>query len=124
VPSSEWAIWSPVQNLVTGKWYKQGAWNHSADRALAMDSYLWLLQFWPAASAAAIRPQFVGRTPDYNAGGSTIDRYRHGKLPGTAGSVFDKYGGQVGFNVLFCDGHVEGLKSIADGFKSIRMRGF
>jgi len=125
VPVSEWAIWSPTQNGLSGKWYKQNAWTKASERALVMDSYLWLLQFYPASTVALIHAQYVGRTPDYNSGGSTIDRYRHGKLPGISpGNVFDKYGGQVGFNVAFCDGHVEGLKSIADGFKAIRMRGF
>src|SRR5439155_8479458 len=42
ISSSEWAIWSPTQNLVSGKWYKQSAWTKASERALVMDSYLWL----------------------------------------------------------------------------------
>jgi prepilin-type N-terminal cleavage/methylation domain-containing protein/prepilin-type processing-associated H-X9-DG protein len=126
VPQSQWAIISPRENGYNGTWHKQSAWNKPAQRALVYDSYFWLGLFYQSSLPTNIRPQYVGRIADFNPGGSCIDRYRHGKYPGVAppGNVFDKNGGRVAFNVVFCDCHVESLKSIADGYKAIRMRGF
>lgn len=123
VDPTEWAIDSDSQGI-HGKWYKQNQWNHSAERGLVMDGTLWLFGFDPAPSTHVIAPQWSirGLQNALSSGQNNIDRYRHGKVPSVIGTQYSPKGGRQQFNMAYCDGHVETLKDIRQGYKAIRMR--
>ena len=60
------------------------------------------------------------------AGHTTFDFYRHDKDPreavSGAGGYFERVGGKVGYNVLFCDGHVELMTDRDRAYRITRMR--
>jgi prepilin-type N-terminal cleavage/methylation domain-containing protein/prepilin-type processing-associated H-X9-DG protein len=122
VPASERALVVPSGGE-DGQFFKQTKWTHPAERALLVESTLWLLGLNPVASPGdPVAPQRVQRGLSGVVGDMTIDRYRHGRLPRVLGDVYDPAGGRVAFNVAFADGHLETLRSAAAGYRAIRMR--
>ena len=122
VPASEWAMIAPTSGNA-GQFFRQTRWNRPAERALIVESNLWLLGFIPVATPRdAVAPQQVQRGLSESPGANNIDRYRHGRLPRVEGDVFAATGGRVAFNVAFCDGHVETLRSAAAGYRAVRLR--
>ncbi|MEA2735700.1 MAG: hypothetical protein QOE14_2151 [Humisphaera sp.] len=122
VPISEWAILAPSSGH-DGQFLRQTRWTRPSERALIVESNLWLLGFNLVAKAGdPVAPQQVVRGLSQVAGGNNIDRYRHGRRPRVEGDFYAATGGQVAFNVAFADGHVETLRSAAAGYRAIRMR--
>ncbi len=122
VPSSQTAVVAASSGQ-NGQFFKQTKWTRPAERALLVESTLWLLGFNPVASPGdPVAPQRVERGPSSVAGDLTIDRYRHGRHPRVTGAVYDPAGGRVAFNVAFADGHIETLPSAAAGYRAIRLR--
>jgi prepilin-type processing-associated H-X9-DG protein len=60
--------------------------------------------------------------PDQQCDQTMVDLYRHGKPPSSDGTNFDKNSGKVGYNMLFCDGHVGEFSDGAMAYKGLRMR--
>jgi prepilin-type N-terminal cleavage/methylation domain-containing protein/prepilin-type processing-associated H-X9-DG protein len=126
LPSSEWAVFSddPPAN---GRWYRQTNWTRPANRALVVESILWLLGFH-VSDGGKIAPQRADRGfgIDPRPGANHIDRYRHGRYPtpntSTSPPIYPSGKGRVQYNVAFADGHVEVMHSIEDGYRAIRMR--
>ncbi len=136
------AMNSVANNLVNGPFKADGtpnpagkgyhffkSWNPPAEKALVIESSLWL--FWmtptdPGTRAMARQPAInVGNQSAvyFDPGYSNIDRYRHGKYPKILGdNTYDDKGGQVKYNILYADGHVDTAMTIAQGFRAIQMR--
>jgi prepilin-type processing-associated H-X9-DG protein len=113
----------------TGKFYKQSQWNNlSAERALVMDSRFWFTESNPAPQLMTYPPCVVSQpvvqnTQTYTASDQTMaDIYRHGSYPKSDGAVYNVSGGAVGFNILYCDGHVSTENDGKPAYKSLRMR--
>jgi prepilin-type N-terminal cleavage/methylation domain-containing protein/prepilin-type processing-associated H-X9-DG protein len=106
-----------------GKHYKITQWTHAGERMLLVDANLWILGFIPADNTHTIAQQQVGRGLNQLAGGSNIDRYRHGRYPPNNGSTYlESKGGRVGYNILYVDGHAVTSESYKDGYRAVRMR--
>jgi prepilin-type N-terminal cleavage/methylation domain-containing protein/prepilin-type processing-associated H-X9-DG protein len=130
-PYAEWAMDALSSNGIAGKptgWFHQAKWTHPADRALVLETTLWLFFFNSTdPTTDQIRTAAARYIAYSEAGWSNIDLYRHGKYPnrvsGSAGLEFDpKGGGKVATNVLFADGHVSGLTDPKLVYKSVQMR--
>jgi prepilin-type processing-associated H-X9-DG protein len=123
LPSDEWAavLDAPYPR---GQWYKQTQWTHASQRALVVESILWLLGFNVTDSSHLVAPQRADRGfgIDPRVGANHLDRYRHGRYPTPQSGVYPSDRGRVRYNVAFCDGHVESLASIEAGYRAIRMR--
>ncbi|MCS7033219.1 MAG: type II secretion system GspH family protein [Phycisphaerae bacterium] len=111
-------------NAVEGRYYKQEDYTNPATRGIIADSKSWFLEvIWLSATSNPVIPaQTLGRVGYNSASGNQFDRYRHGKYPPAAGSVYSRVGGRVAFNMLFCDGHVETLTDVAQGYRAMRQR--
>ena len=105
-----------------GKHYKITQWTHPSERMLLVDSNLWLICLVPCDAQGTIPPQNAKRAANVAAGGSNIDRYRHGKYPRLNGDFFALAGGREAYNILFVDGHAVTSTSYKEGYKAIRMR--
>lgn len=112
-----------------GKWYKFSQFTHPSDRALLGDCLFWLMEALPPLPP----PNFAGQYYLGNQGTwaseldggyeTTFDFYRHGTYPKLiASDLFDRKGGKVGFNVLFCDGHVATMIDRQSAYQVVRMR--
>src|SRR5436853_3186256 len=106
-------VWGSGQQ---GRRYKQVHYTSSDKRMVLTDSTLWLLRFQPCTTLDQIQAEPLFGTDQTGAGATTIDRYRHGKYPKPIGSVFDKSGGKVAFNILYADGHAATANTILDGY--------
>lgn len=122
-PVGEWACRSTITGL--GKVYKRSDFTDPARRMLVADAYLWLLQVNPYVGG-----NFAGQmatrttiTAGQN-GNSTLDRYRHGKIPPANAGIYnpDPRLGRVALNLVYCDGHAETLTDYKQAYRAIRMR--
>ena len=56
-------------------------------------------------------------------GQTLVDIYRHGEYPKVSGGVngtFDPNGGKIGFNILYCDGHVSTSNDAKNAYLATR----
>ncbi len=116
-----------------GKFFKQVQWTKPALRALVSDSRFWAAESNPCPPLAgdATRGDFPPQsdinnintyTPGVN-GQTMVDVYRHGKYPKRAlNGTFNKTGGKVGYNLLYCDGHVQQCTDQRPAYEAFRMR--
>jgi len=123
VPTAEWTVYLDPP-ATSGTWYKQNQWTHPAERALVVESTLWVLGFNSVDATRQIPPQRSERGfgIDPRPGANHIDRYRHGRYPTPVNGLYPPERGRVLFNIAFCDGHVESMDSIVAGYRAIRMR--
>jgi prepilin-type N-terminal cleavage/methylation domain-containing protein/prepilin-type processing-associated H-X9-DG protein len=130
VPTVELNMFSPVDNGTPGTWYRLTQYTHPSDRALVVESMLWLFFFNNIAENGALPGQNVVSDANRTAypgadGDSEFDYYRHGRYPNlTSGGGTGKYattGGQVSTNILYVDGHVDTVNTRALAYKSIRI---
>ncbi len=117
-----------------GRWYKYNAYTNAAERALIGDCRAYVLEASKATSTTAFIGQVnimaIGLSGTFwngggaiNPGESSYDYYRHGKYPPLAtANQYSPIGGQVGYNVMFADGHVAKLLTRDEGFKAARQR--
>jgi prepilin-type N-terminal cleavage/methylation domain-containing protein/prepilin-type processing-associated H-X9-DG protein len=113
-----------------GKFFREGAWTHSSERALVMESTLWLFGFVPGDPNSAVAGQQTETErwlADSVPGESNFDYYRHGTKPKVqAGSSspqrYQPTGGKVTMNIAYCDGHVDTVTDKKVAYKAIRMR--
>jgi prepilin-type processing-associated H-X9-DG protein len=117
-----------------GRYWKQSQWSKPSERAMIMESTLWIFDFRPVAAGGKIAPMRVGKqnsaatlVPLNGArpGGNNYDIYRHGKYPRVinstdAGQVFDPNGGKIAYNVCFADGSARTLTDREQGYYAIR----
>ena len=122
VPSSEWAAF--LEPNPPGQFYKSTQWTHPSQRALVVESLLWILGFNSVDESGVVAPQRADRGfgIDPRTGANHIDRYRHGIRPTPVGGVLPDGKGRVTYNVAFADGHVETLFKIEHAYRAIRMR--
>jgi prepilin-type N-terminal cleavage/methylation domain-containing protein/prepilin-type processing-associated H-X9-DG protein len=136
-----------IRSFAKGKFYKQVQYSHPSERALIADANFYVLQerddIAAVTDADKVPPQHVASylTLWTGAVGETsYDWYRHGTYPpvGTTSAglrLFDgndtahtnahggqAYGGKVGCNILYCDGHASTVTSIPETYRALRMR--
>ena len=131
-PAAETAIWNPGATPpfpASKGFFRRSKWTDPANRCLIADSLFWLVQSRGPASAPPYPPQFsLANSQTWSTGvsGQTmIDVYRHGKYPSldaTIPNTFSSKGGRVGYNIMYCDGHVERCVSQDVAYSSTRMR--
>jgi len=116
-----------VQN---GIWVKAVKYTRPADRGLVADAWNWRVKVrpkpanndWPGQPAwDAINTFTSDAGTDRNQ--TLVDVFRHGAFPKRVPGVrrYEATGGKVGFNVLFCDGHVITYKDQEGGYDPFRM---
>jgi prepilin-type processing-associated H-X9-DG protein len=131
--TNNWKTFTGPDNVTPGRWYKYKAYTNAADRALVGDCRAYVLEAAKATSASSFigqvniltigSGQFWASNGPISPGESSYDYYRHGKYPPLASATqYSPNGGQIGYNVMFADGHVSKLLSREDGFKAARMR--
>ena len=126
-------LWGTPPNV--GHFYKQVQWTDAAERALVADSLFWIDECEIPPFAASYPPAVsqtgqsaAGDNATYNASDQTlVDIYRHGvkpgvKNPGTTNAQYNPISGSVGYNILYCDGHVSEVNDAKEAYKSYRMR--
>lgn len=124
----------------SGQFYQKKDFTHSAERVLVADSIFWVLESAYAPKGQQLNEGITDNTstPAITTPGTTYaDFYRHGRYPrvvtvtsgsGGRGSStssstnYDTNGGEVAYNMLFCDGHVITSHSKSDAFLYTRMR--
>ena len=114
------------------RWYKVIHFRKPSDRALVGDAYWWKIEAKAGPADGTAGPQknrtFTGSAYSSGnpAGQTTFDFYRHGKDPreavSGAGGYFERTGGKVAYNVMFCDGHVETMTDREQAYRITRMR--
>lgn len=123
IPSSQWAArGSPSHVTASGKYYRKHQLDRPADRALIIDSNMWLMYIQATDAKGTLAAQDATRATASGTGAMNIDRYRHGKYPGVSGGKFNTAGGRVGYNILYVDGHAVTSNSAADAYRAVRMR--
>ena len=115
---------------VIGQFTRQNRWaKNGAERAVVADSLFWEV----SANRVTDKDSLAGQAlmNNDNAAGNhafglnntTADCYRHGKYPPKADAASHKVkGGQVGYNILFADGHVNRSTDRTEIFKALRQR--
>lgn len=112
-----WAMIQRNPNPIRGRYYKQEDHKNPQRKGIIADARSWFLEIRnPGSQNPPI--QFAGGFGYEPSAIDQFDRYRHGKYP-SPGSFTD--GRQI-FNVLFCDGHVDALKDVRDGYRAFRGR--
>jgi len=115
-----------------GTFFKQSQWISPSTKLLLADSRFYSTEQLaitnPNATEADIPGQswnmaltYAGSLPGEN----QLDVYRHGKYPPrskTNVNAYDKDGGKVAFNVLYCDGHVATELTKIAAYKALRQR--
>jgi prepilin-type N-terminal cleavage/methylation domain-containing protein/prepilin-type processing-associated H-X9-DG protein len=126
--------WLQLGSAGQGNYMKRAQWTKAADRALVIESNLWLLMPFPAevtpANATQVRNNSVPRQNSTRElirgepGNTQIDRYRHGKYPPRTGAnyLWNARTARVGFNVLYCDGSARTAQSYWEGYKAITLK--
>ena len=113
-----------IRTYSMGRWMKQTEFTKPAQRALLADCRFWSLEALNPVGGV-IPGQEVRSTVTYTSGVSgqtTFDFYRHGRVPGIVGSQYQTSGGQVAFNILYCDGHVVTAHDPKEAYLSVRMK--
>jgi prepilin-type N-terminal cleavage/methylation domain-containing protein/prepilin-type processing-associated H-X9-DG protein len=119
-----------------GQFYKQVQWTDAAERALVADSQFWLDECeipparpsYPAAVSQQGQNAVGSQGITYNGPDQTmVDIYRHGTTPGvvnpgSTSAVYKPSGGNIEYNILYCDGHVAQLNDSKEAYISYRMR--
>jgi prepilin-type N-terminal cleavage/methylation domain-containing protein/prepilin-type processing-associated H-X9-DG protein len=108
------------------KFYREQQYSMPSDRALVVESTLWLLGFRTTDGSRNLAGQLVLRGLDGgSAGSNNIDYYRHGLRPKVSGDRYSTVGGKpagkVATNILYCDGHADTVTDPAKAYASIRM---
>jgi prepilin-type processing-associated H-X9-DG protein len=117
----------------TGKFYRQIQWRNSAERALVADSRFWVVESDQVPNLGSYPPGIVPQSNINNVntyspgvqGQTLVDIYRHGDYPKVSGGVngtFDPAGGKIGFNILYCDGHVSTSNDAKNAYLATRQR--
>jgi prepilin-type N-terminal cleavage/methylation domain-containing protein len=113
-----------------GHWPKQTEYTRPSERALVVETTLWLFGFGPAPANHVLQgqyPQFPNRILEGNSGTTQFDYYRHGIKPrldtstgryATAGGL---PAGKLATNICFSDFHVETVTDARLAYKSIRL---
>jgi prepilin-type processing-associated H-X9-DG protein len=107
-----------------GRWMKQTEFTKPSQRALLADCRFWSLEALNPVGGV-IPGQEVRSTSTYTPGVSgqtTFDFYRHGRYPSVEGTQYSTSGGQVSYNILYCDGHVTTSNDRKDAYLSVRMK--
>jgi prepilin-type N-terminal cleavage/methylation domain-containing protein/prepilin-type processing-associated H-X9-DG protein len=106
--------------------YRLASVRYPAERALAADSLLWLLDARPVAAGAGINA-LPGQPVDQiaNNSGKTgqaglmdYDFYRHTKRPAANGDFLVK-SGKVACNIVYFDGHAATITGLDEGYRAI-----
>ena len=116
-----------VQN---GIWTKAVRYPRPSDRGLVADAWNWRVKVrprpanddWPGQPTWDSLLTFTSDTgADRNQ--SLVDVFRHGEFPKRVAGArrYEAKGGKVGFNVLFCDGHVVSYKTQDGAYDPFRM---
>lgn len=112
-----------------GNFFKASQWTKPSERLLLADGKFYSLEQLPMTSGTVLPGQEGRMDITYSspaiAGQNGLDCYRHGKNPGLEGGGSTRIktsGGKVGYNILYCDGHVATSIDRTDGYKAIRMR--
>ena len=109
-----------------GHYWKLGAVTQSADRMMAADSNLWLLD--ARASGGGGVANLPGQPVDWKtgyagmtgqAGQMDYDMYRHVKRPEPRSNGFYPVTAKAACNVVFFDGHAATLTSLGDAYHAI-----
>jgi prepilin-type N-terminal cleavage/methylation domain-containing protein/prepilin-type processing-associated H-X9-DG protein len=114
----------------SGTWFKFNQYTKPAQRVLAADAQFWIIEALAPPMNGDIPPQkLYNNTNTYSTGiaGQTLfDFYRHGKYPPIqvpgGGGYYNKVGGKVAYNILYCDGHVSATIDRRDAYRSLRQR--
>jgi len=113
-------------NGSNGRYWKKNEWTSPADRLLLADSNFWFIGFSPLKGAKTLPGQnfdintwFTGSSTP---GSMNIDRYRHGKYPGSDGTIYFTRGGLAHYNILYVDGHAVTSVDPIDAYRGIRMK--
>jgi len=123
-------------NLVYGRWFKQTDYTRPAQRGLVADTTFYMLESRTVGSPTDDPSKFPQNVVTQNAvgasnlwqvpGQTTVDLFRHGKPADTKGSgsstVYSDSGGTVGYNMLYCDGHVEAQNQAKEAYRAMRQR--
>lgn len=137
LPATEWSWntndstngdlrWSKTVNR-TIAFVKQKVYTKmGAERLLVADSRFWVADSEAIPTTGVIPSQM----PEVNAnnqvaGQTSLSMWRHGKIPGTVpGTPFNliPVRGKIGYNILYCDGHVATVSDPKEAYKSIRMK--
>jgi len=113
-----------IRTYSIGRWMKQTEFNKPAQRALLADCRFWSLEALNPVGGV-IPGQEVRSNSTYTGGVSgqtTFDFYRHGRYPPVEGTQYSTTGGQVSYNILYCDGHVATSNDRKDAYLSVRMK--
>jgi prepilin-type processing-associated H-X9-DG protein len=130
------AVQYKAGKLIYGRWFKQTDYTRPAERGLVADTTFYMFESRTVGSPtddASKYPQNIVKQSAVGAsnlwqvpGQTTVDLFRHGKAPGTEGSgsstLYNDSSGSVGFNMLYCDGHVESLSQAKEAYRALRQR--
>jgi prepilin-type N-terminal cleavage/methylation domain-containing protein/prepilin-type processing-associated H-X9-DG protein len=116
--------------IVNGAWMKAVKYTRPSDRGLVSDAWNWRVKVrprpandnWPGQPAPDSTLTFTSDSgTDVNQ--TLVDVFRHGAFPNRVSGArrYEAKGGKVGFNVLFCDGHVVSYKTQDGAYDPFRM---
>jgi prepilin-type processing-associated H-X9-DG protein len=117
--------------VTDGTWFKQIQFTQPAQRGLVADTKWY---FWESQAPGKVTDDPMGFPQNITtqgigidvlfpvAGTTTVDIFRHGKPPTATGTSFQATGGTVGYNVLYCDGHVESINDAKEAYRAQRQR--
>jgi len=113
-------------DLGPGKWYRLTSYRPSSERAIMVESTLWLLTVYTTGGNGRLTGQLVNRSDlGSTAGDTKLDYYRHGRLPAkNNGTNWDAPGGhpagRPASNVAYADGHVATVDAVG-AYQSITL---
>ncbi len=120
-------------NPLHGTWYRFNKYTNASQRCLVADSNWYFIECTavpsingPTQGQKVYNDQVVWIQTTGVDGETPVDVYRHGRLPplaagGNSGS-YANTGGKIGYNILYCDGHVATINDRAEIYRSVRMR--
>jgi prepilin-type N-terminal cleavage/methylation domain-containing protein/prepilin-type processing-associated H-X9-DG protein len=131
-PENEWSWnsdnfkWSTTTNRTAG-FIKQKVYGRMGTlRCLVADSRLWLAASDTIPNTGVIPTQMTEVNANNQISGQTnLAMWRHGKIPGIVpGTPYAMIPlkGTIGYNILYCDGHVATSNEPKEAYKSIRMK--
>src|SRR5437667_236746 len=117
VPKTEWNVVAKNTQGIDGHFYRSHNYTHPSERALIVESMLWLFFFTPTNGNGVLAGQNIPIDNNRElyptgAGDSEFDYYRHGKYPRPQSSQkYSTEGGKPATNIAYCDGHVATIYS-------------
>jgi prepilin-type N-terminal cleavage/methylation domain-containing protein/prepilin-type processing-associated H-X9-DG protein len=107
--------------------YKIGSIRHSADRVLAADSLLWLLDArhnTPGGGVASLPGQPVDQLTGYagmtgQKGQMDYDLYRHAKRPSSSDGTYLDKSSKIACNLVYFDGHAATITGFEEAYTAI-----